>query len=231
MSKSAWANFPKMRRLSSTEEAVGARRALPKRFWTRATRPCSSAASATGRKKAYRQFRTCLPANEFCGGDCWKTLPHNAAKHRAAYVRYNRGQEEHMARVPLTKEEVAPTRLVLNVEKVGFSEEQFSQLCSDNRDLRMEFTAQKELLIMPRAGFKSSWRNNILSTELTNWAKKDGTGVVCDSSAGYRLPNSAIRGPDVSWTRRERLRAFDDRVCACSCSRPSSHLFCGNFER
>jgi Uma2 family endonuclease len=116
-----------------------------------------------------------------------------------------------MARVPLTKEEVDPPRLVLNVEKVGLTEEQFFQLCNDNQDLRMELTAQKELIIMPPAGLKSSWRNNILSTRLTNWAEKDGTGIVCDSSAGYRLPNTAIRGPDTSWVRRERLDAFTDK--------------------
>jgi len=116
-----------------------------------------------------------------------------------------------MARVPLTKEQVASTKLVLNVENVGLTEEQFFQLCSDNRDLRMELTAQKELIIMPPAGLNSSWRNNILSTDLTIWARKDGTGIVYDSSAGYRLPNTAIRGPDTSWVRRERLDAFDKK--------------------
>ena len=113
-----------------------------------------------------------------------------------------------MARVPLTKEEVSPARLVLNVEKAGLTEEQFFQLCSDNRDLRMELTARKELIIMTPAGLKSSWRNAILTTRVTNWAEKDGTGIVFDSSAGYRLPNTAIRGPDTSWVRRDRLDAF-----------------------
>jgi len=121
------------------------------------------------------------------------------------------GQEEAMARVPLTEEEVTPAKLVLNVENVGISEEQFFQLCCDNRDLRMELTAQKELIIMPPAGLNSSWRNNILSTDLTIWARKDGTGIVYDSSAGYRLPNTAIRAPDTSWVRRERLDAFDKK--------------------
>ena len=116
-----------------------------------------------------------------------------------------------MARVPLTKEEVSPSRLVLNVEKAGLTEEQFFQLCSDNRDLRMELTAQKELIIMTPAGLKSSWRNAILTTRVTTWAEKDGTGIVFDSSAGYRLPNAAIRGPDTSWVRRNRLDTFTDK--------------------
>lgn len=113
-----------------------------------------------------------------------------------------------MARVPLTKPEVIPARVVLNLKNVDITEEQFFRLCSDNRDLLMELTAQKELIIMPPAGMNSSWRENILSTRLTNWAEKNGTGIVYNAPAGYRLPNGAIRGPDASWVRRERLAAF-----------------------
>ena len=36
-------------------------------------------------------------------------------------VRYNRGQEIYMARMPLTKETVEMDRLVLNLESVGLS--------------------------------------------------------------------------------------------------------------
>lgn len=116
-----------------------------------------------------------------------------------------------MARMPLTKQEVAPAKVVLNVEKVGLTDEQFFQLCSDNRDLRMELTAQKELIIMPLAGLKTGWRNNLLCYRLTDWALKDGSGIVCDSSTGYRLANRALRAPDASWIRRERLAALDEK--------------------
>ena len=113
-----------------------------------------------------------------------------------------------MAREPLTKEDVTAGRLVLNVEKVGLTEEQFFHLCSDNRDLRMELTAQKELIIMAPTGLKSGWRENMLCFRLTEWALRDGTGITLSPSTGYRLPNSAIRGPDASWVRRERLDVF-----------------------
>ena len=113
-----------------------------------------------------------------------------------------------MARVPLTKEEVASAKLVLNVENVGLTEEQFLQLCSDNRDLFLELTAQKELIIMAPEGLNSSERGNVLCYHLTDWARKDGTGVVYGPAAGYRLPNGAIRGPDASWVRRDRFAPF-----------------------
>jgi Uma2 family endonuclease len=37
------------------------------------------------------------------------------------------------------------------------------------------------------------------------WAKRDGTGVAFDSNGGFVLPNGAMRSPDASWVRRERL--------------------------
>ncbi len=44
-----------------------------------------------------------------------------------------------MARAPLTGQEVAPTRLVLNVEKVGLTEEQFLQLCRETSSTSQKF--------------------------------------------------------------------------------------------
>ena len=41
--------------------------------------------------------------------------------------------------------------------------------------------------------------------QLGQWAKRDGTGVAFDSNGGFILPNGAMRSPDASWVRRERL--------------------------
>jgi Uma2 family endonuclease len=113
-----------------------------------------------------------------------------------------------MARVPLTEEQVSSGKLILNVEKVALTDDQFLQLCRDNSDFRMELTAQKELVIMPPMGLKGSWRENMLCFRLTEWAVKDGTGVVLNGSAGFRLPDGAILAPDASWFPRERLARY-----------------------
>jgi Uma2 family endonuclease len=42
------------------------------------------------------------------------------------------------------------------------------------------------------------WNAEIVM-QLRVWAKKDGRGKMFDSSAGFNLPNSAIRSPDASW--------------------------------
>jgi hypothetical protein len=52
-----------------------------------------------------------------------------------------------MARPPAIQTETA-VRVVLNAHSVGFTDDQFFRLCRDNRDLRIEMTAQKELIIM-----------------------------------------------------------------------------------
>ena len=82
-----------------------------------------------------------------------------------------------MARGPLTEEEVIADSLVLNVETVGLSDEQFFQLCLDNRELHLELTAQRELVIMTLPGGKTGRRNEIICRRLGNWAEQDGTGI------------------------------------------------------
>jgi Uma2 family endonuclease len=79
----------------------------------------------------------------------------------------------------------------------------------NNRDLRLEQTAQGELIIMPPTGWKSGNRNSRLTQRLGNWADADGTGLAFDSSTGYILPNGAKRSPDASWVSSERLEALN----------------------
>ena len=86
-----------------------------------------------------------------------------------------------------------------------FSDDEFLEFCGLNRDLRIERTAEGRLSIMPPTGFETSDRNSEISTQLRNWAKQEGSGRTTDSSGGYRLPNGAIRAPDASWIREDRL--------------------------
>jgi Uma2 family endonuclease len=84
----------------------------------------------------------------------------------------------------------------------------FGKLCAANPDLRLERTARGELVILPLAGADSGRRNINLGAQLWNWNRRTGLGVVFDSSAGFTLPNSAIRGPDATWMTRERWDAL-----------------------
>ena len=54
-----------------------------------------------------------------------------------------------MASVPLTEQDVSGDWLVLNLQEVRLSDEQFVALCADNRELHLELTAQKEAIFRP----------------------------------------------------------------------------------
>src|SRR5579863_3069130 len=85
------------------------------------------------------------------------------------------------------------------------SDDQFFEFCQINGDLRIERTAQGELIVMPPAGWETSKRNAEITMQLGLWATRDGTGVVVDSSCGFILPNKAMRSPDAAWIRKSRL--------------------------
>jgi Uma2 family endonuclease len=92
------------------------------------------------------------------------------------------------------------TAIVLNFpSKARLSDEQFYQLCSANRDLRLERTATGELIIMPPTGGETSRKNSEIIVELGLWNRQTQLGIVFDSSGGFKLPNGADRSPDASW--------------------------------
>ncbi len=88
---------------------------------------------------------------------------------------------------------------------VEMTDDQFFEFCQINRDLRIERTAQGELLIMPPTGGETGERNAEIALQLRLWAKRDGTGSTFDSSSGFALPNGATRSPDAAWITHSRL--------------------------
>lgn len=88
------------------------------------------------------------------------------------------------------------------------SDEQFEQLTVANRDVRLELTAQGELVIMPPTGGETGNRNVEIVIDLGIWNRQSRLGKVFDSSTGFRLPNGALRSPDASWIEQERWEAL-----------------------
>jgi Uma2 family endonuclease len=88
---------------------------------------------------------------------------------------------------------------------VELTDEQFFELCQINSDLRMERNAKGDIIVLPPTGGETSNRNQEVTRQLGNWAKRDDTGAAFDSSAGFKLPNGAERSPDAAWISRERL--------------------------
>jgi Uma2 family endonuclease len=105
---------------------------------------------------------------------------------------------------------LAETRaLVLHLgPALAVDDRQFAALVRQNPDLRLERTAEGDVLVMPPTGGGTGNRNAGITAQLWVWATRDGTGASFDSSTGFTLPNGAIRSPDAAWVSNERLRAL-----------------------
>lgn len=86
--------------------------------------------------------------------------------------------------------------------------QQFDELAYFNTDVRMELTAQGELIVMPPTGGTAGRKNRRLIQQLGIWTDRDGTGESFDSSTTFLLPNGAKRSPDCSWVKLERWNAL-----------------------
>jgi Uma2 family endonuclease len=94
---------------------------------------------------------------------------------------------------------------------LNWSEDEFFHFCQANRNLRIEQSAKGEILVMSPAGGYASYQSGKVFSQLEVWATKDGTGVTFYSSAGFRLPNGAMRSPDAAWVQQARLAKLSRR--------------------
>ena len=94
--------------------------------------------------------------------------------------------------------------LTIKMDSLKLSDEQFYQLCQNNRDLQFERTYQGDLIIMPPTGGETGERNSEINYQLRHWNKQNQLGKVFDSSTGFRLPNGADKSPDAAWIPLEK---------------------------
>ena len=88
------------------------------------------------------------------------------------------------------------------------TDEQFAEFCALNDVLRIERSAEGEIILMPPTHGTTGNRNADITIDLGNWARGNGTGKYYDSSTGFKLPNGALRSPDASWISNSRLEAL-----------------------
>ncbi|QEQ02268.1 Uma2 family endonuclease [Thermosynechococcus sp. CL-1] len=88
------------------------------------------------------------------------------------------------------------------------TDEQFAAICRQNPDLRLERSPRGELIIMPPTGGETGRRNLQIAVQLYLWNQQSRLGVAFDSSTGFKLPNGAIRSPDVAWIPSDRWHAL-----------------------
>ena len=95
--------------------------------------------------------------------------------------------------------------MVVRMQSIKMSDEQLLRFCRLNKTLQIEQTARGDLVIMAPEGINSGRREFRLYGPFYAWEERTGGGQCFGPTAGFRLPNGAMRAPDVAWVRQERL--------------------------
>ncbi len=111
------------------------------------------------------------------------------------------------AALPLALDVATLERVVLRPGS-DFTEDDFLEFCGEHPDLRIEQTADGDLIIMAPAGFESGMTGSEIFVQLHEWAKKDGRGIAIAAETGFRLPDTSLYSPDAAWIPSERIKAI-----------------------
>lgn len=84
------------------------------------------------------------------------------------------------------------------------SDDEFFQFCQLNDTLEFERDSHGNIILMSPTGSLSGSLNVRLSGFLFLWNEQTGLGELFDSSAGFTLPNGAVRSPDAPWMTAEK---------------------------
>ncbi len=79
------------------------------------------------------------------------------------------------------------------------SDDEFFELCRLNPELRLERTAQHDIMFRSPAGSESSESSGEAQGQLWLWNRQARLGHVYESSAGFKLPDTSVRSPDAAW--------------------------------
>ncbi|TDB64194.1 Uma2 family endonuclease [Arundinibacter roseus] len=92
----------------------------------------------------------------------------------------------------------------------GLTDELFFDLCQANSELRMERDQHGTIIVMSPTGANTGNYNLGISAKIWLWNEESQLGYTFDSSAGFTLPNSAVRSPDLSWVAKERWERISE---------------------
>jgi Uma2 family endonuclease len=102
---------------------------------------------------------------------------------------------------------------VFDFGPLTLTDEQFESLARNHPDLNIELSAEGELIIVAPTLPYTGQKNADLTFFLASWARKEGTGIVFDSSSLFTFPNGAKRSPDAAWVKKEKwLRSGSDTL-------------------
>ncbi len=99
----------------------------------------------------------------------------------------------------------------LNAPLYAFRDSFVARLSERNKGSRIERDAEGVLEIRPPVGGTMSIASAHLSADVCRWNRDSRLGEVFGCQMGYRLPNTAVRSPDVSWVGAARWAALTEK--------------------
>lgn len=100
-------------------------------------------------------------------------------------------------------ERVLPAKLILDRER-PMTDDEYYEFCMANPNTRFERTAEGEIIIVPPAGWESSYQSGEAFSQLAVWAKQNRRGKASDSSSEFILPTGVALSPDAAWVSNRR---------------------------
>ena len=87
---------------------------------------------------------------------------------------------------------------------VAFTVEELMEFSYRNRPYQIERNAQGELVIMSPTGWNGMRRVMYVARIMDVWAEEHG-GKAAGPTAGFRLQDTSVRGPDAAWVASVRI--------------------------
>ena len=101
---------------------------------------------------------------------------------------------------------------ILEIPKnMRWSDEELFEFCQANQGLKIERTAEGQIMVAEPVGGYGSSRNAEAGADFVIWNRKTKGGKVFDSSGGFLLPSGAMKAPDVAWVRKDRWEALTEK--------------------
>lgn len=101
-----------------------------------------------------------------------------------------------------------PIVLYFGVYAKKMNDQDFFEFCQLNQDVQLELTSKGDLIISSLNGGNAGSFSFKVNGLFSEWVEKDDSGVGFCSTAGFRLPNGAMRSPDFSWVKKSRWDAL-----------------------
>jgi Uma2 family endonuclease len=90
-----------------------------------------------------------------------------------------------------------------------WTDAEFYEFCQRNSLLSIERTAEGDIRVMPPADDFTDSRNLEFTIDLGLWNRGLSVpGIAFGPSAGFTLPNGAVRSPDAAWISADRWNAL-----------------------